>query len=432
MVNEAFKRGLLAAALTATGVSVAFADEAAAPAKWADTLKFSGHVDGGVMFSGNNPADNVNFGHLYTDRANEAVLNQLMVTLTRPIDSTSSKWDFGFTLQALYGADARYNHVVNEFDYATDPTEINQITLFEADLQVHAPILFSGGVDFKLGQIPTLLGYEVTDSTGNFFYSHSYMFNFGVPVLHTGLEAIAHINPNLDVYLQADTGTNTGIPRVGDNNDAAGFLAGIGFRALGGNLSVVASTHIGPENPRSFAGPTLHPNSTLRYYNDLNAAYKVNDKLTVVGDFNYVEEDGFHDAKAYGAALYGLYAVNDWLSVGLRYEIYRDESGFFVGEFPGFSDIVDGTRGYPADHPTTGFDAFGGETTYSAITAGVNIKVPLPKVTTVQGLMIRPEVRYDSALTNTKPFNQGISSGFVFGTPKSDQLTYGFDAILSF
>lgn len=420
MLNRLFRPIAIAALLAGAGTTQALADGTppaaapAAPAKWSDTLKFSGHIDGGVTFSANNPSNGLNFGHLYTDRNDQAVLNQLMATLTRPIDSSSSKWDFGFALQVLYGADARYNHVINEFDHET--TDINQITLFEADLQLHAPILFQGGIDFKLGQIPTLLGYEVTDSTGNFFYSHTYMFNFGVPVLHTGLEAIAHVNPNLDFYAQVDTGTNTSFPRRGDNNDAAGFLFGVGFRALEGKLSVVASTHIGPDNARSASALGVKPNSDLRYYNDLNIAFKPNDKLTLVADFNYVEDEGFNDARAYGAAVYGLYTINDWLSAGLRYEWYRDESGFFVAAFPGNTDAIDSTRGL-----ANGAIFSSGGTTYSSISAGLNVKVPLPKQTTVQGLLLRPEVRYDSALTNNTPFNG-----------KDDQLTYGFDLILSF
>jgi hypothetical protein len=424
MVSKSLRRGLLmASALVTIGASSAFAEDAKAPAKWIDTLKFNGHVDAGVMLNTNNPADGINFGHLYTDRANSVQMNQLMLNLTRPIDSTSSKWDFGFTIQALYGTDARYNHVINEFDHATDSRY--QFTFFEADLQLHAPILFEGGIDFKLGQIPTLLGYEVTDSSLNFFYSHSYMFNFGVPVLHTGLEAIGHVNPNLDIYAQVDTGTNTGIPRRGDNNDAAGFLLGVGFRALDGKLSVVASTHIGPENARTASVLGVRPNSDLRYYNDLNATYKVNDKFTVVADFNYVEDEAFNDARAYGAAFYGVYTVNDWLSAGMRYEYYRDESGFYVASFGGAEDAVDILRGVDSlDHLPVAVTG-GGETTYSAITAGLNLKVPMPSTSTILGLMVRPEVRYDWALTDTKPFNQ-------FGTPKGDQLTYGVDAILTF
>ena len=57
-------------------------------------------------------------------------------------------------------------------------------------------------------------------------------------------------------------------------------------------------------------------------------------------------------------------------------------------------------EGLPTIDPRT---VGGGKTTYGAITAGVNIKPPMPKP--LAGLAIRPEVRYDRSLNNTRPFN---------------------------
>ena len=51
----------------------------------------------------------------------------------------------------------------------------------------------------------------------------------------------------------------------------------------------------------------------------------------------------------------------------------------------------------------------------------MTIKPPLPKP--IAGLLIRPEVRYDRALTNTTPFNQNT---------KQDQWTLGLDLVLEF
>ncbi len=35
----------------------------------------------------------------------------------------------------------------------------------------------------------------------------------------------------------------------GDNNGGAAFAGGIGLNLLGGNLTILATTHIGPETP---------------------------------------------------------------------------------------------------------------------------------------------------------------------------------------
>ncbi|MGQ4828462.1 outer membrane beta-barrel protein, partial [Enterococcus faecalis] len=76
----------------------------------------------------------------------------------------------------------------------------NQFDIVEAYVNAHLPILTSGGVDIKAGQFVTLEGAEVIDATGDFFYSHTYIFNFGIPFKHTGILTTTHVNKTLDIY----------------------------------------------------------------------------------------------------------------------------------------------------------------------------------------------------------------------------------------
>ena len=73
----------------------------------------------------------------------------------------------------------------------------------------------TGGIDLKVGQYPTPLGYETIDPSTNPFYSHSYIFQFGLPFKHTGALATTHVNDVLDIYSGIDTGTNTTIRAAG-------------------------------------------------------------------------------------------------------------------------------------------------------------------------------------------------------------------------
>ena len=61
----------------------------AAPASWADGIKFSGHIDAGITFNPDDPQNGINFGHLFTDRANTPLLNQFMLTLERDLDPSA-------------------------------------------------------------------------------------------------------------------------------------------------------------------------------------------------------------------------------------------------------------------------------------------------------------------------------------------------------
>ena len=78
----------------------------------------------------------------------------------------------------------------------------------------------------------------------------------------------------------------------------------------------------------------LLPESTLRFYNDIVVTWKATDKLTFVGEANWVHDDavvnGHAGADGYGFAAYGAYAVNDWLKVVGRAEVWRDNENYFV------------------------------------------------------------------------------------------------------
>jgi len=388
---------------------------------WWDTVSVTGLVEVGASGNPNSPAV-TNFGQFFTDKANSGFLNQSSITVQRPLDSKTTGYDFGFKFQAMYGSDARYTHFLGELDYAVTGRE--QLDVVEAHALFHLPWLTTGGIDLKIGQFVTLEGAEVINASDNALYTHSYIFDFGTPFVHTGILATTHVNPMLDMYTGVTTGVNTTFGNhldcfnCGDNNQAAAFHGGIGLNFLDGNLTVLATTHIGPENPNTTLtrlACACDPNSALRYLNDVTTVWKLNDKLTLTNDANYIRDDGFH-ATGYGMAQYATYAINDWLKITGRGEIWRDNNGFFVASYPGNLDFVGTEHGNPLAVAVSG-----GPTTYGALTVGLAIKPPVPKQ--IEGLVIRPEIRYDTSLNNTTPFGGGT---------KSSQWTFASDLIVPF
>jgi hypothetical protein len=407
-------RGLSAATLLVGALftgTPALADDAtpAAPEEWSDTIKVSGHVEAGITANTEGSPDGLNFGHLFTDKEGDVLLNQAILTVERPIDTASPDVDVGFKLQGMYGSDARYTHFLGELDGITDSR--NQFDIVEAYVNAHLPVLTAGGIDIKVGQFVTLEGAEVIYGPQNFFYSHSYIFNFGIPFKHTGVLTTTHVSKTLDVYAGITSGVNTTLWQ-GDNNGSPSFHGGIGLNLLEGALRIYATTHIGPEIPRGTPG--VRPNKDLRYLNDITMIWKVNDKLTSTTDLNYIRDDGFN-ADGGGVAQYLTYAAGDRLAFGIRGEVWRDDDGFFVAAFPGNRDFANAQKGLPATI------IGGGRTTYGALTLGLNYRQPMPGGT--GSLLIRPEVRYDRSLNGTTPFGAGA---------RKQQFTGSIDAILMF
>jgi hypothetical protein len=394
------------AAATTAAPAPAPAAAPAAPATWQSTITLGAQIEGGIVgypASSNNSdnpnANGLNFGQLFTDRSNSFLLNQLLLTAQRPLDPKATDYDVGFKLQFMYGTDARYTHYMGIWNYVT--SQRMQFDLVEANVSVHTPWLTDGGIDFKIGAFPTPLGYEVIDASVNPFYTHSYIFNFGLPFKQTGAYAITHVNSVLDVYTGIDTGENTTFgPLTGDNNNTIAGMAGINLTLLDGNLTVLALSHFGPENAvRAYP----QANGYGRYENDAVVTWKATPALTFVTEGNWIHDDLFK-ADAYGAAQYASYVLNDHFTLNGRAEVYRDQNNFFVAAYPNSLGPINAQLGFPATLVTAAK-----ATTYSEVTLGFTYKPTLPAP--VSTLLLRPELRYDYALNGTKPYNGGKDSG---------------------
>jgi hypothetical protein len=375
-------------------------------------FKLYGWIQAGITGNPDPAIDNHNFGQLYTDRANEPLLNQLSVVAERALDPSVTGFDWGFKAWFMYGSDARYAKSVGFLDLATNQRV--QPDFPELYASVHIPIPATNGLDFKAGKYQDPMSAETFDPRNTIFYSHSYIFNFGIPENETGGLGILHVNKYVDLY----AGVNRGLSMAfSDNNSSLAFEGGVGLNLLDGNLTVLALTDAGPEN-------TLN-NHDWRYLNDITTTWKVTKSFTSITDLNLICDTLDNGKWGGGVAQYFTYAINDWLQLGVRGEIFRDSQGFFVAQFRANNDFIHFQRGdnvfrpsFPSDPSNLG----GGSTTYMEVTGGVQIKPPLPKP--FAGLLIRPEVRYDRALTDRfKPFSQNT---------ERDQWTLGIDAVIEF
>ena len=382
----------------------------AEPESWASSITLTGQLETGFVFNPSFPSQRNNFGQLLTGGANQPILNQATVTLQRLINADKpGDYETGFKFQAMYGSDARYVQPLGIFNHAIN----NQIQpdIVEANGSIHLPWLTEGGIDVKAGLYPTPLGNETIDPSTNAFYSQSYIFNFGLPFINTGVIATVHATSAIDIYGGFDTGANTTFGMGGDNNSAEAGILGLGLNLMDGNLKVLGLSHFGPENAAK-----LVPNANhyYRYFNDLIVTYKVNDALTLTTEGNWVHEQ-LNGADGYGATQYAAYTLSDTLTLNGRAEVWRDNQGFFVASFTQPHGFVQSQLGNPATMISAK------PTTYGEITLGLTWKPAAPSP--IAGLMIRPEIRYDASLNNSKPFNAGTNNG---------AFTMAIDAVLNF
>ncbi len=397
-------------------------------------IEYHAQFEGGILGNVSNPAqapngDGYNFGHLYTDHANEPQLNQILLTVTKPVDPKATGYAVGFTLQGIYGSDERFNHFLGIGDTFLG-RERSQLNVLQAYVAAHLPFFTAGGVDVKAGLFTSPQGYETLDPSTSPLYSHSYTYNYAVTFNHTGVITTTHINPTFDLYLGVDTGNQTsiGYPGGDPNGQIAGFV-GFGLNnLLNDKLSIVALSHIGPEqnfvvDPRA--------NKDLRYYNDVVFTYKINDAWNSVTELNYTRDDfGFGNgpATAYSIAQYFNYTFDKIYTLNLRGEVFRDSQNFFVSTPTSNSGIVNAEKGNPLSSPTLVAPNGTQGTTYGGLTVGLTIKPDVPKPLAL--VLLRPEIRYDRIIAGGPAFNNDAYLGGFRGS--RNQFTFGGDVVIGF
>jgi hypothetical protein len=419
----------------APAAAPAAADNTPPPGYWINGIHLSAQFEAGII---GNPSDpKLNIGQSFTDHPNQVQLNQVLLGAEKKLDPKATGYDWAFKVSLLYGSDARYTHFLGFLDQAIPKDQRNQIDVVEASATLHSPVpVFSGGLDIKGGLFASPLGAETIDPSGNPFYSHSYIFNYGLPFKHTGFLGTAHVTDLLDLYLGVDTGSNTTFGPNGDDNGTIAGIVGFGLNMMGGNLTILALSHMGPENPGralDMLVPPADANSYMRYYNDVVLVWKANDKLTLTTEAAWVRDDfginGYSGSPSasngFGLAQYASYTLTDTVTLNARAEVFRDDTGFFVGAFPGNYDPVYAQKGLPstAYAPPAA--------TYGALTLGVTWKpvVPAP----ITSLAIRPEIRYDQSLGGNNVFNGAFNAaGTKVIFKDSGAFTIGTDVILLF
>ena len=132
---------------------------------WLASIQLGGDIDVGATMNPENPENGINFGHLFTDKANQIVLNQFALWAGRAPDPKAGAFDLGFKVWGMYGLDSQFTHFLGLGDHPT--TGRNSFDLVEGDLEAHAGFLTPGGIDAKLGFFPSPMGYESIDPTQN-------------------------------------------------------------------------------------------------------------------------------------------------------------------------------------------------------------------------------------------------------------------------
>lgn len=364
----------LMAALDAMGVA-RYLDQAG--------IQIYGHAEIGYTWNFENPRNDQNNFRTFDFEHDELNLNQLQLSIERAIDYTQNKFDVGFLVEWMYGADAGLIHANGIFDHYDGPRNPeNQFdpTQFYLDLGY-------GGVRVRLGKFVNLVGYESINPLADYigFYSRSFIFSSSYPFTHLG--GLVTVDPVKDV-LSVTAGVTRGDDQgFEDNNDAWSFIGAVKWN-LNKQLQLYVANSTGQEQDNN--------NSDYRTTWDVSLYYTPSRDVRLLGNVYFVYDNaGDPDGGSgylYAVAFLGSYRLNDFFTVKGRAEFVHDEDGLRFGPRINLYELTVGVDIHPF-----GNDPWG------------------------RNVLVRPEIRYD--FSDDDVFNDGQDKS---------QLTAGVDVILRF
>ena len=294
-------------------------------------INIYGYAEGGYFhdFSRSSPSSGPTFIGL-NHYKNAAVLDKVSLGVERTVDPTKKKFDLGFHVEGIYGADAVFAH---SNGYADTQKGRNQWDILQAYVDLTLPGV---PVRIRAGKWLGLAGFEQFSANlyGAFgdpsraLYSYSYQSIYAEPNTQTGVLVTYVLNPQWSFDAGFTRGWNQSTQ---DSNGVLDFLGRVAF-APSDKTSIIFVMTAGPEYPTGF-GEDLPKGDPHHWWTalDLVATQKITDKLSLGVGIDYVYASqipglGNSGKQWGGVAGYVSYAFDPRFTLNTRLEWYNDSA----------------------------------------------------------------------------------------------------------
>ena len=332
---------------------------------------------------------------LFNNRDHEFQVHQAWAYAENVADG-SCGFDIGGRIDYVYGTDGPDTQAFGIDNDHWDNGWDNGPDYGHALPQVYGEVAY-GDMSVKIGHFYTIIGYEVVQATGNFFYSHAYTFFNSEPFTHTGVLGTFEQSEFITHYLGYVMGWDSGFE---DNGDAI----------LGGSsLDLTCDINV----TGTFIAGTFGSTGSNRengFMGSLVTSVQLTEPLSYVLQIDYLDtEDPFGNTfrQTFDVNQYLFREINDFVSIGGRFEWYNID-----GESTGLA----GPNAVPLVNVPS-------DTNIYALTGGLNL-TPHPNV------RIRPEIRYDTFFADS--VNLAAADTTILDAGDDNQTTFGIDTIITY
>lgn len=314
----------------------------------------------------------------------EYLLNQIGLVLQKPL--RQDVFNLGFNIRYYAGADAAVGQPLGGID---DPPGNPRFSHDFRDLYLsaHLPILTERGMDFKIGRMNTIIGYNGYLSPYRPFYTSDYQFFYSQDGAFTGFLTNLHVTDRLEFWNGMTLGANTFFTKRSD--DSYCYIGQVNYWLTEERTTrLTGSVYAGPD--AIFAAPGLNGDFVTML--ELRLQQNWSERFTQIlqSNMGWDQATPLGTGSWYGLYTIGLFHLAPTFDFNFRAEWFQD---------------VQGTR--------TGFAA-----DYAAVTLGVNWHP-------ARWIEFRPEIRGDFA--SEPAFGGGGNAGGNFS-----MLTGGISTLVKF
>jgi hypothetical protein len=271
----------------------------------------------------------------------EFLLDQIGLVLQRPLKE--DQFDIGFNIRYFAGADAALGQPKNGIGFPVTNPRFSQ-DFRDLDLQMHLPIITEGGMDFKIGRMNTIIGYNGFLAPYRPLYSSDYQFSYSQDGAFTGFLTNLHVSKQLDIWNGMTLGANTFFSMR--SNDSVCYIGQVNYWVTEEQKTrLTASIYAGPN--AILAAPGLA--GTFDTIVELRVQHNWNKYFTQVIQSNM----GWDSNTSVGTgSWYGLYTIGilhmtcTWDAIG-RVEWFDDVKGTRTGIDTNYSELTLGANWHP-------------------------------------------------------------------------------------
>jgi hypothetical protein len=277
-------------------------------------LRFYGYLEGSYTQNFNSPFSRINQLRSFDVNSNQVRPNLAQLVLEREAKAEGSGLDrLGFHVKFNAGRDSDFIGGTNLSTWAD---------FQEFYIQYIAPV--GRGLNVQVGQINSLVGYEVVESPRNANYSRSWLFGLGQPFTTRGVRASYEFSKQVSLSVGAIAYINSS--RADTNHDPL-----VEYALALSPSEKVKFTLYGLAGPRNGTSGTAGGNVLLA---GGYLSLQVSEQTSAVIESYYANQSNsstissWKNARWNGAAAYLIHDFTKEWGIRLRGEIFEDAGGF--------------------------------------------------------------------------------------------------------